>query len=276
MHWNSTKTTKFVIENFSLMINSIIILGSGNVAYHLVTAFLKADIEIKQIFSKNRNTGEQLAELANCNFTDNISGVFPDADAYIFAMNDQADKTVSQLLQTDKNKILVHTAGSLSMNIFETKTENYGVFYPFQTFSQSSEINFAKVPICLEASNTETLENLKKLTEKLSCKHYEINEEKRKLLHLTGVFACNFMNHCVYLGEEILKNADISKEIIKPLLEQSFDKILNQGAYSSQTGPALRNDKISMEKHLDFLQKDEKLSDIYRLLSESIFKTHNK
>lgn len=258
------------------MINSVIILGSGNVSYHLVRALLKTGLHIRQIFSKNRNTGERLAELANCNFTDNIYNVFPDADAYIFAMNDDADKTVSQMLKTEKNKIFVHTAGSLSMSIFETKTENYGVFYPFQTFSQATELDFTKVPICLEASNTVTLESLKTLSEKLSCKHYEINEEKRKLLHLTGVFACNFMNHCVYIGQTILKNADISEEIMKPLLEQSFDKVLNHGAYLSQTGPAIRNDKISMEKHLEFLNNDKNLSDIYKLLSESIFKTYKK
>ncbi len=258
------------------MINSVVVLGSGKVSYHLVRALLRSGINIKQIFSRNNNTGSQLAGLANCGFVNEVSDILPDADAYIFSMNDDADKVVSQKLKTRKNKIFIHTAGSLGMNIFESKTENYGVFYPFQTFSQSTDLDFSKVPLCIEASNPETLENLKILSEKLSCKYYEITEDKRKILHLTGVFACNFMNHCVYLGEEILKGADISEEIIKPLLEQSFYKILSQGAFSSQTGPALRNDKISMEKHLEYLQDNKNLSDIYSLLSESIFKTYNK
>jgi len=257
------------------MISDVIILGSGNVAYHLVKSLSKAGIKIGQIFSRNPVSGNHLASIAKCNYTNNIKDVNPKADLYIFSMNDEANIEIAKNLQIEKNKILVHTAGSLSMNIFKNKTENFGVLYPFQTFSKEISLDFSTVPFCIEASNEETLNVLKELSSALNCKHYEINESKRSLLHLSGVFASNFMNHCVFLGTEILKNAEIDIEIIKPLQDQSFYKISNFSAYESQTGPALRNDKISMQKHLEFLENDKNLSDIYRLLSQSIYKTYN-
>lgn len=264
-----------MIDNFEFMISDVIILGSGNVAEHLVRAFLKTDIKVRQIFSKNIVSGKALSGIANCSFTNIISDVINSADLYVFAMNDAANTEISQKLIIDKDRILVHTAGSLSMNIFKNRTKNYGVLYPFQTFSKEISLDFSTVPVCIEASNEETLNVLKELSSSLNCKHYEINESKRSILHLSGVFVSNFMNHCVYLGNEILKNADIDTEIIKPLQDQSFYKISNFSAFESQTGPALRNDKISMQKHLEFLENDKNLYDIYRLLSQSIYKTYN-
>jgi predicted short-subunit dehydrogenase-like oxidoreductase (DUF2520 family) len=258
------------------MINSVIICGSGNVAFHLARAFSSAGILIKQIYSRNTSSGNELADIAKCGFTNNLLKIETDADAYVFAMNDSANTEVAKLIKTKDNAIFLHTAGSLSMNIFQNKTKNYGVFYPFQTFSKDIDLDFSRIPICIEASNSQTLIAIIALAEKLSCKFYEIDEDKRKTLHLAGVFACNFMNHCVFLGEEILKSEGIPHDLLKPLLEQSFSKLLDSGAYSSQTGPALRNDKISIEKHLEYLQNDKNLSDIYNLLSSSIYKTYNK
>ncbi|MDD3860490.1 MAG: DUF2520 domain-containing protein [Bacteroidales bacterium] len=257
------------------MISNIIIAGSGNVAYHLAKAFKKAGINIKQVFSRNHTSGKELALITDSSFTDRIDEVFADADAYIFAMNDEADKDIAKRLEVEDNKILLHTAGSLSMDIFKKKTSNYGVFYPFQTFSKDIELDFSKVPICIEASNLRTINELKELSKSIFCKYYEVNEDQRKILHLSGVFASNFMNHCVYLGGKILEKEGLSTEMLNPLLQQSFDKILNNGAYMSQTGPARRNDQISIEKHLDFVKKDKNLYDIYKIFTESIYKTYH-
>ena len=257
------------------MINSIIIFGSGNVASHLVPALLESNIKILQIFSRNKDTACKLAKLANADFVSDIKSILPSADAYFFAMNDLANTQIANSLNIEHGKIMVHTAGSLSMNIFMEKTNNYGVFYPFQTFSRDSDLDFSKVPICLESSNDYCMNELEGLADRLSCNHYKINEDERKTIHLAGVFACNFMNHTVYLGQNILENSGIPQSILMPLLEQSFNKIINRGAKDSQTGPAIRNDKISIEKHLEILQKNKNLYDLYKVLSESINKTYN-
>ncbi len=105
---------------------------------------------------------------------------------------------------------------------------------------------------------------------------YELTFEQRKILHIAGVFVSNFMNHSVFLGQKLLQENNIPISILNPLLRQSFAKIINGDAYSSQTGPAVRGDRKVVESHIDMLSSDEKLAEIYKIMSESIIKTYCK
>ncbi len=253
------------------MINSIVILGTGNVAFHLAVFFRGCNIKILQIFGRNFTEGENMSKMFNSEFVDNILQISDKADLYIFAMTDTSNSDIAVKASHLKGKFLVHTSGSLDSAIFKNITDRYGVLYPFQTFTKNIEIlDYQKIPFCIEASDTKSLNELKELIDRLGCKFYEMDYEKRKKLHLSGVFASNFMNHCVYLAEKILKNAEIDKEIMSALLEQSFHKILKNGAYQSQTGPAIRHDEIIMNKHLELLENNPLEKEIYQKLSESI------
>jgi predicted short-subunit dehydrogenase-like oxidoreductase (DUF2520 family) len=220
-------------------------------------------------------SAKTLAEPNKIKFTTDIENISTDADAYFFMLSDEANIELSKNFPI-KSKILIHSGGSVSQDIFKHLTNNYGVFYPYQTFSKYNDVDFSKVPICLEASNKYTLDCLSDLSFKLGCKSFEINEEKRRNLHLAAVFACNFMNHSVYIGENILQENDIPLELMQPLLEQSFYNILNHSAKNSQTGPAKRMDNTIINKHLQLLDDKEQLKKIYTLLSENISKTYKK
>lgn len=249
---------------------NVVILGSGNVASHLSIALYNAGYNILQVFSRNQNSSKELASKTSSQKTDIIEEIFLDADIYFFCMNDTANLEISKTIKLKRNPIIVHTAGSQSISIFSDLSENHGAFYPFQTFTKDVKTDFTKVPICIEASNDKTLNNLKLIADHLGCKSHFIDEKGREILHLTGVFAANFLNHCVSISEEILKENNIDTNIIKPLLEQSFYKILNIGATNSQTGPAIRNDIPTLNKHVNLLKDNEQYSNVYKVLTESI------
>ncbi|MCK9321644.1 MAG: DUF2520 domain-containing protein [Bacteroidales bacterium] len=248
----------------------IVILGSGNVANHFAKALKKAEINIKQIFGRNIETVSELAKSINSSYTTNIADIVQDADIYFFIMNDEANISICNQINIKPNCILAHTAGSQSINIFKNKTPNYGVFYPFQTFTKSVETDFSNVPICLEASNNKTYLEFEKIAQKLNCKTFNLDASKREIVHLSGVFAANFMNHCVNIAEVILTENNISTDIIKPLLEQSFFKLLNNKAANSQTGPAIRNDNFTIEKHIELIKENKQYSEVYQVLTNSI------
>ncbi|MBQ1654333.1 MAG: DUF2520 domain-containing protein, partial [Bacteroidales bacterium] len=147
----------------------------------------------------------------------------------------------------------------------------------FQTFSRDVKIdNFSEIPICIETSNADTFHEIRCFAEKISPLIYELSFEQRKILHIAGVFASNFMNHSVFLGQKLLKENNVPINILTPLLKQSFAKILAGGAYSSQTGPAVRGDRKIIDSHIDMLASDENLAKVYKIMSESILKTYNK
>lgn len=257
------------------MIKRISVLGSGNVAYHLARKLYAEGVEIDCVFSRNSVTGKSLADEVGAYFTDQLQQLPQNSDAYLFMMSDTANQSVAQQIAFPSDAILIHTSGSLPKEIFDAK--NAAVMYPFQTFSREVEIeDFTSIPICIEASNADTYHYVRCFAEKISSLVYELTFEQRKILHIAGVFVSNFMNHSVFLGQKLLQENNIPISILNPLLRQSFAKIINGDAYSSQTGPAVRGDRKVVESHMDMLSSDEKLAEIYKIMSESILKTYCK
>lgn len=156
------------------------------------------------------------------------------------------------------------------MNIFDSLAQNYGVLYPVQTFSKEKEIDFSNVPICIEANNEFNNDILKQFSKKISSKVIKVSSVQRKNIHLSAVFACNFVNHMYNIAAHLLNEDDISFDILKPLISETAIKVMNNSPQDMQTGPAIRNDKIVIENHLESLNNDKELQKIYRFVSENI------
>lgn len=251
------------------MLKHIVIVGAGNVAHHFAKALDQSGFKIVQVYSRTLSSAQKLALHLNCPPTTDINNIYSNADLYLFMLSDTGIKEVASKFPY-KNKLMLHTSGSIPMQVFKNKTDRYGVIYPFQTFRREINIDFEKVPICIEACNDMVKQMLTDLSERLKCKSFYLNSEQRRTLHLSAVFSCNFMNHMINIGEKILDEKNIDREILKPLLEQSFSNIINHSAGNSQTGPAIRNDKEVMEKHLEILSDNESLKNIYLAISKNI------
>jgi len=257
------------------MIKRISVLGSGNVASHLARKFVAEGVSIDCVFSRNRATGQILADEVGADFTDNLRQIPQDSDAYLFMLSDTANVEIAKSISLPDDKIYIHTSGSLPKEIF--KQENAAVMYPFQTFSRDVKIeDYSSIPVCIEASNNEALCEVHSLAGKMSQHIYKLTFEQRKILHIAGVFVSNFMNHSVFLGQKLLSENNIPIEILNPLLRQSFGKILAADAYSSQTGPAVRGDRKIIDSHIDMLASEENFAEVYKVMSESILKTYCK
>jgi predicted short-subunit dehydrogenase-like oxidoreductase (DUF2520 family) len=225
---------------------TVAIIGNGNVATHLVRAFLKVDtIRVTEINSRK---------------LENI----PKADITILAVSDEAIAEVSSKI---KNSLVVHTSGSFSMNDLKN-TNNKGVFYMLQTFSKDKEIDFSKVPFCLEAENKADYLLLEKLAQTIGVKIYSINSEQRKALHVAAVFVNNFTNHLYKIGNDICKENKVPFEILYPLIDETAQKIKKLSPQNAQTGPAIRNDKKTVKNHLELL--NNKQQKIYKMITKSI------
>ncbi len=73
-----------------------------------------------------------------------------------------------QITEGKQKSLLVHTAGSIPMSVWEGHAERYGVFYPMQTFSKQREVDFQEVPFFIEAKRAEDVELLKAVAATLS------------------------------------------------------------------------------------------------------------
>lgn len=258
------------------MITNVVIIGAGNLATQLALVLHNKSITVKQIFSRNIENARDLAQRVNSAFTNNLSDVLPDADIYFIAVKDSAIQDVVMNLPFNNNQFIVHTAGSVNMNIFEEFSTNYGVFYPFQTFTKSRVIDFSEIPICIEANHPSNLMKLQRLASVLSNSVNQISSDERKTLHISAVFANNFVNHLYTISSEILHDKNLSFDLIKPLIAETAEKIRTINPVDAQTGPAQRNDKTITEKHLNELKNNPDIQKIYSFITDSIFRYHNK
>jgi predicted short-subunit dehydrogenase-like oxidoreductase (DUF2520 family) len=250
---------------------SVILLGAGNVATHLYKVFNNAEnITVNQWF--NRSLKPLQPYKNNVDITNDLNQL-KEADVYILAVSDDAIALLSTNLPF-KNKLIVHTSGSVGIHELNKKNRR-GVFYPLQTFSKDSDINFNEVPICLEIEHKQDLSILKNIAKAINSTSHKVNSEQRRALHLAAVFVNNFTNQLYRIGQEITESESVEFDILKPLIKETAHKINNLSPYSAQTGPAKRNDKKTIKKQLSLL-KDEHHKDIYKLLTYSIKRTHGR
>ncbi|MFD2163929.1 Rossmann-like and DUF2520 domain-containing protein [Paradesertivirga mongoliensis] len=243
----------------------ITLLGSGNVATHLGKAFKQAGHEIVEIWSRTPANAKTLAIELSTRYCGEMSLLSPNAEIYIISVSDDSIREVSAKFPF-RDKILIHTAGTSELNIPGLS----GVFYPVQTFSKQSPVDFSNIPIAVEGINPEVSGKLLELAGTISTKVSEISSQQRKTLHLAAVFACNFSNHLYAIADKILQSDGLEFEMIRPLIMETAKKIQTHSARSVQTGPAIRNDQITLRKHLEFLENNPALRDLYERLSQSI------
>ncbi|TDG36868.1 DUF2520 domain-containing protein [Pedobacter changchengzhani] len=251
----------------------IVLIGSGNVATQMGLALYAIGEEITQVFSRDITNAIILAQKLNAIPISNLQNVNAEADLYIIAVKDDAIENVVLQLK-DVTGLVVHTAGSVDIAVISKHIKNSGIFYPLQTFSKTKDVNFENIPLCIEADDENQLSVLKKLAKKLSNKVYVLNGEKRKVLHLAAVFAGNFTNHLYTLANQILSNEGLDFDIIRPLIAETAQKIEHNLPENVQTGPAFRKDDLTLINHLNALENNPELFNIYQILSNSIKLVH--
>jgi len=250
---------------------SVTLLGAGNVATHLFKAFKTSNqITVKQWF--NRNIDAISTYKSEVEITDNIDALEA-ADVFIIAVSDNAVANVSKSL-TVKNQLVVHTSGSVNVHDLDKKHRR-GVFYPLQSFSKKSTLNFADVPICIETLNKSDYPILKTLATAIGSPVKKINSDQRRVLHLAAVFVNNFTNQMYRIAHEIVESEAAEFDLLKPLILETAKKVQDMSPYMAQTGPAKRNDTKTINKHIAILE-DEQHQEVYKLLTQSIQNTHGR
>ncbi|MDY3521847.1 DUF2520 domain-containing protein [Riemerella anatipestifer] len=246
----------------------IVIIGSGNVAFHLNNAFHEANIKVSQLFGRNEEALKLMSETTKTPYSTNA---LQNADLYIICVKDDVIAEVSQIIK-DENTLVVHTSGSMPKDVLEGNYRK-GCFYPLQTFSKNKVLDYTEIPFFIEAENIQDLDILKNLALRISPRVQEADYEKRKYIHLTAVFACNFVNHLYARAKEIADSQNIPFNYFIPLIEETMDKIYYLDPKKAQTGPAVRNDTRVLELHKQLIT-DETQLEIYNLMNQSIKKMY--
>lgn len=253
--------------------NKIVFIGAGNVATNLAQVFFKKISENIHIHSRTENSAKLLANKLNATYSFNENDIPNDASIYIISIPDKKLLEIINneiLKQKVNNNLVIHTAGSVKMEVLQKISANFGIFYPLQTFSKYKKVDFENIPLCLEANSGFNYNRLSKIAFQISEDVRKINFEQRKYIHLAAVFANNFSNAMFSIAENILEEQQIEFNILLPLITETISKIQKNSPKKVQTGPAIRGDSEVMNKHIELLKDNNNLQNIYKFVSQNI------
>jgi predicted short-subunit dehydrogenase-like oxidoreductase (DUF2520 family) len=252
----------------------VVIVGAGNVATVLGSIIHTAGHEIVQVLAREQNKAKNLAALFNSTSGSIITTPYADADIYILAISDNALAHLDQYKTLGK-RLVVHTAGSVSMETLKELSTNYGVIYPLQSLSKNVE-QIPEIPLMIDGNSDYVKNTLELFAKSVTSNVTFANDEERLKYHIAAVIVSNFTNHLYALAEEFCEQEHISFEVLLPLIEETYSRVKTQSPKAVQTGPALREDIDTMGKHLRALTSHPDLKYLYLKLSESILKFHQK
>lgn len=248
-------------------IETISIVGTGNVAFHMGRALLHSGLKICDVYGRDAVKAQEYANSFNCNSVRSIDEL--QGELIFICVKDDAVSNVCTLI--DKQKAVVHTSGTLDMEILKDH-ENFGVFYPLQTFSLERNPDFTEVPLLVEGNTQEFTIVLQNIAARISKNVNLVNSQKRKTIHLSAVFINNFTNHIVYKAKTLLDKENTDWKILMPLLKETVNKLEQIDPYDAQTGPARRGDDQTIVNHLNMLSGIDK--EIYQILTSSIIENY--
>jgi predicted short-subunit dehydrogenase-like oxidoreductase (DUF2520 family) len=250
----------------------IVIIGTGNVATILGKRFLAADHEIVQVCGRNPLHAEELADLLSASFTTDWKQPDPNADLYVVAVSDTAVAAIAAELRL-KNKLVVHTAGAVSKDVLSSCSQNYGVLYPLQ--SLRSELNeLPDLPFLVDGNTGDDLALITEFANSISHQVQQAGDEQRLKLHVAAVMVSNFTNHLYALAKAYCLHEKVDFNMLLPLITAVADRLHEYEPAAVQTGPAVRNDEATIQKHLALLQQHPSMKVMYTLFTDSIRKMY--
>lgn len=266
-----------MIKSRSITPVRVVIIGSGNVAEALVYNIADDDnFDLVGIVARNRERGRWLASLGNTKWGQHTTEL-SDADIYIIAVSDSAVESVAKSNTFPEGAIVVHTAGSVPLEVLPERGGCRGILYAFQSFSSGRKVKLSDVTIFIEAESKEVEERLRAFALLLSPRVEYATSELRRKIHLAGVFVNNFANHMWAIGRDMMVQEGLSFDVLKPLIAETAAKALScDDPKRMQTGPAVRGDRGVIERHLEMLGRDKRESKIYNEISESIWETSKR
>lgn len=248
---------------------TITIIGSGNVATHLAKALHTAGHQIVQIWSREYDHAEALANQVFAEPIDRLNLLYPTADVYILAVTDDALFDLALDLRL-RDALVLHTAGSVSLRVLQPISRKNGVIWSPQTFIRDIPMDYSQLPFCIEGSSPEVEEAIRDLLQPVSQHIFRVDTDQRQWLHLAAVMTNNFGNAINALAQDILQQHNIPFEILHPLITMTAEKIKQGGLWQQQTGPARRRDQKTIDNQRRLIADDEQLLKIYDLLTETI------
>jgi hypothetical protein len=246
----------------------VVMIGSGNVATIFSRLIKRSGHEMLQVVSRQLPHAKTLAAELNCDFTDNYADIDKTASIYIMAISDDSLNKLDNPFNLE-DKVVVHTAASVSKEVLRNISTNYGVLYPLQSLRKEIP-DLVEIPLLIDGNTAYSTNLIANFATTISPIVSNANDEQRLKLHVAATIANNFTNHLFSLTEDFCKKEQVDFKLLLPIINETTSRLSTYSAADVQTGPAIRNDESTINKHLALLANYPRLKNLYKLITDSI------
>jgi predicted short-subunit dehydrogenase-like oxidoreductase (DUF2520 family) len=261
-------------------LKKIYVIGAGKVGSSFIYELVKKKFALKFVTERNLSKHRSFIKdlrAKKIEYSLKIESDFiKDCDVIIIMTQDAyiipVVEEISGLKSDLKNKLFIHTSGSLSSDVFKilnVSKADCASFHPIQTFSEVTKNSSLMENIFFGVEGGKNASGYAiKIAKDFNSNYFAVNPKKKYLYHAASVVTSNYLIGLVYAASKIIKEmgADEKKtyKIYEPIIKNTLENISRQGVVKSLTGPIDRNDSDIIEKHIKELQKvDPMLAALY-------------
>ncbi len=249
----------------------VVIIGTGNAATVFGRLFQSRGHNVVQVYGRNILKAEALAEELKAKPVADLSSLTKNADLYLIAVSDKAVAEIVAQLDINDH-LVVHTTASLSKHVLKEVSRSYGVLYPLQSLRKEMNIH-TPIPLLIDGNKEETTVEIENIASGLSSTVVRADDQTRMKMHVAAVFSCNFTNYMYLQSAAFCEKEGINFSLLQPLIEETATRLQEFHPSEVFTGPAVRGDRETINKHLGLLEAYPELHEMYRSLTEKIIES---
>lgn len=250
---------------------SILLIGTGRVAFHLGHALKRAGHELVGVAGRNATHVDALAhDLNTASFALNAS--LPAASAILIAVSDDAIAAVAMNIPVG-DAVVIHTSGAAELDRLLPHPHR-AVLWPLISLSPGEPMEFREVPLVIDANTATARSMVGAIANSLSHHVHELDHKRRELVHAAAAISLNLPVFLLARAQALLGEQGIDPRILLPSFVAMAQKTAAVGATEALTGPARRGDLGTIHHHLDRLTDDPELRAAYARLSSMILRAY--
>lgn len=248
--------------------SSVTIVGPGRLGQAMGKLLLQAGVPITFVAARKLERARTAVRFIGGGEAVSLKdGRLADADIILMATADSALGPVAHQLAGRQEgwsgKVVLHVCGSVPASIldpFKSRGASIASVHPYQTIpSPTAGVRNLPGGFWAVEGDRKAVAVARRWVKLLSGTAFALRPENKPLYHLSAFLVCPTVVSLMDCSERILKQAGVPKKVIRPMLgnfvSETVRNFVEFGGRKSLTGPAVRGDWSTLEKHVTELQR---------------------
>jgi predicted short-subunit dehydrogenase-like oxidoreductase (DUF2520 family) len=252
---------------------SIGVIGPGKVGATLARLLSKAGYAVQAVYARRNSEAEWLAAYVNGEAVPHPADVLRRCDLILLTVPDDAIEAVAVSLVGDwQGKAVVHTSGARDLDALDALVQRRamtGSLHPAFPFAdvETALAGLRGAAFAVEAADARLRNWLVELVTAVGGQVIEIPAGQKALYHAALVMASNYTVVLYAVAERLLTGLGADKAAadaaLNVLMTATVENLKAQGIPDALTGPLTRADTGTLQAHLDALNGQPELANLY-------------